>query len=176
MDCFYWVSFSQPLSDLSTIDQVSFIASFFGCKEAFLGQESEWFREAQGCSTAMKSRNFRAFSGAHLFCIILADKQNCSYTDEYFLWDRSKILMRCSSILLQRHGNLWGSTAFVVVDSVCLLFIKLFVDSRKPQYVAQTSGCSDGVLGCVGFGFWGMCVCGFSVGLFLIFLSVDEVI
>lgn len=42
----------------------------------------------------------------------------------------------------------------MVVDSVCLLFIKLFVDSRKPQYVAQTSGCSDVVLvlvfeGCV---------------------------
>lgn len=33
----------------------------------------------------------------------------------------------------------------MVIGFVCLLFIKRFVDSKKPQYVAQTSGCSEGV-------------------------------
>lgn len=32
----------------------------------------------------------------------------------------------------------------MVIDFVCLLFIKLFVDSKKPQCVAQISGCSEG--------------------------------
>lgn len=33
----------------------------------------------------------------------------------------------------------------MVIGFVCLLFIKMFVYSKKPQYVAQTSGCSEGV-------------------------------
>lgn len=36
--------------------------------------------------------------------------------------------MRCSSILLKRHENLCDSSAFVVIDFVCLLFINLCVD------------------------------------------------
>ena len=50
--------------------------------------------------------------------------------------------MRCSSILLQGHGNRSGSTAFVVI---CLaFFIKLFVDRKKTQYVAQTPDYFEG--------------------------------
>lgn len=62
----------------------------------------------------------------------------------------------------------------MVIDFVCLLFIKLFVDSKKPQYVAQTSGYSEGVLvlvlgGCV-FVVW-------MLGFFhLSFWAVDEAI
>lgn len=82
------MSFSQTLSDLSAIDQISFVASFFDCKEAFLGQESEMIQEILWMFHCLKSRDF---SGEHGFCIILADKQNCSDTDEYFLLDRSKI-------------------------------------------------------------------------------------
>lgn len=57
----------------------------------------------------------------------------------------------------------------MVIDFVCLLFIKLFVHSKKPQYVAQTSGCSeDGAVlvfgGCVfvvlGLGFFNLSFCG----------------
>lgn len=163
-DCFYWVSFSQPLS---AIDQTNFIASFFDCEEAFLGQESEWFRKAHGCSIAIKSRNFRAFSGAHWFCIILADKLDCSDTDEYFLWDRSKIRMRCSSILLRRHGNLWGSTAFMVIDFVCLLFIKLFVAKSSDMWLRPQA-----VLRMFLFWFLGDVCLWFWCWAFLIFLSV----
>lgn len=110
-------------------------------------------RKARGCSTAIKSRNSRAFSEAHYFCIVLADKCNFNVVadvdDFFFVRDRSKIGMRCSSILLQRHGNLWGSSAFVVI---CLgFFIKLFVDRKKPTIYG-----TDPRLfwGC--FGFWGV--------------------
>lgn len=57
----------------------------------------------------------------------------------------------------------------MVIDFVCLLFIKLFVDSKKPQYVAQTAGYSEGVLilvfrGCVFvvllLGFFNISFCG----------------
>lgn len=52
----------------------------------------------------------------------------------------------------------------MVIDFVCLVFI-----SKKPQYVAQTSGCSEGVLvlvfgGCVFvvlvLGFFNLSFCG----------------
>lgn len=57
----------------------------------------------------------------------------------------------------------------MVIGFVCLLFIKLFVDSKKPQYVAQTSGCSEGVFllvfgGCMFvvlvLGFFNLSFCG----------------
>lgn len=85
----------------------------------------------------------------------------------FFVRHRSKIWMRCSSILLQRHGNLWGSSAFVVIDFVYFLLICLWIAKHpniwlRPQAVLRV------------FLFWffrDVCLW-FWCWAFLIFLSV----
>lgn len=67
------------------------------------------------------------------------------------------------------------SLKFQCLVVICLgFFIKLFVDRKKPQYVAQTPSCFEGVFVLA----FGGCVCSFvCCWFFFSFLwSVDEAI
>lgn len=86
----------------------------------------------------------------------------------FFFWDKNKIGMRGSSILLQRHRSLWGSNAFVVI---CLGFLLAVCGQAKSQIRGSDLRLFGGWFR---FGFWGVCLCFGFILLFFFLCCVDE--